>query len=135
MADEATRAQCSGRHKSVPTSLGVDFAGYRKPGQPTNHHKTHPVRHPSSPASATIEITRYLFKIPGFLAFILVFDSKMFRFYNLYFRVSLIFSLMGLLFIDSFYELLHSDLTFFLRFFKHKSYVTERSYKASVACL
>ena len=49
------------------------------------------------------EITRYLLKIPGFSAFILDFRSEMLRFYNLRFRVSL----MGILFIDSFYELLH----------------------------
>ena len=39
MANKATRAQCSGRHKSAPTSLGVDFAGHRKPGQATDQPK------------------------------------------------------------------------------------------------
>jgi len=59
VAAEATRAQCSGRHKSAPTSLGVDFAGHRKPGQATDQPKTHPVRRPSNPASATIKTTAF----------------------------------------------------------------------------
>ena len=48
--------------------------------------------------------------------FMFGFDTKMLRFYNLYFRVSLIFSLMGILFVDSFYELLHSGSTLLLHF-------------------